>query len=215
VRTVYVHGITDGRDARRMAPNTSAASGSMGAIGLGAWRPSAVATGRWIATNAGAREEACDPTRDGGAARERGDAIERSYASGVTDEFADRWRSCAGPKGQRPHARGPCSSSARTVHARSRAFMDEDFQGFERNPRPRCYTHVALRRTFTLRGSRPSREHILVDTAAAAGKKTLRIAETESTRVTYFLTVARSPFPGETRLLIPRRRWRRMTCSRR
>ena len=50
-----------------------------------------------------------------------------------------------------------------------------------------------------------ARTHILVDTAASHGKKTLRIAETEKyAHVTYFFNGGEErEYPGETRVLIP------------
>jgi len=91
----------------------------------------------------------------------------------------------------------------------TRAFTDDDFAGFERNPRPRVHYTCMSRydESLTLPVAFPpeSRNDILVDTAAAAGKKTLRIAETEKyAHVTYFFNGGEEiPFEGETRLLIP------------
>jgi 2,3-bisphosphoglycerate-independent phosphoglycerate mutase len=218
VREVFVHAITDGRDTaphggreylRRLEEH-------MRAIGLG--RIASV-IGRYWAMDRDRRWERTRKAYDlytrgeGARASSAAEAIEKSYAAGVTDEFVE------------PVAIVPANSAPSVVRdgdaviffnfradrARqiTRAFMDDDFPGFERAVRPRvhytCMSRYDETFTFPVVFAPESREHILVDTAVAAGKKTLRIAETEKyAHVTYFFNGGEeSPFPGETRLLIP------------
>jgi 2,3-bisphosphoglycerate-independent phosphoglycerate mutase len=218
VREVYVHAITDGRDTaphggreylRRLEER-------MGAIGLG---KIATVCGRYWAMDRDKRWERTqrayslytrgEGTRAGTAA----DAIQKSYDAGVTDEFVQPVtiaRDGAPPVVVRD-GDAVLFFNFRADRARqiTRAFTDEDFQGFERQPWPRVHYTCMSRydETFTL----PvvflpeSRTNILADTAAKAGKKTLRLAETEKyAHVTYFFNGGEEiPFPGETRLLVP------------
>ena len=59
--------------------------------------------------------------------------------------------------------------------------------------------------------------NILGEVVAAAGRRQLRMAETEKyPHVTYFLNGGREePYAGEDRIMVPRRRSRPTTCSRR
>ena len=217
VREVYVHAITDGRDT---APNGGREylrrlEEHMRSIGLGRI---ATICGRYWAMDRDKRWERTRKaydlyTRGAGAhATSASEAIDASYAAGVTDEFVEPVAIQAG--GATALVRDGDAVifyNFRADRARqiTRAFMDDDFQGFERNPRPRVHYTCMSRydESFTLPVvfQAESRENILVDTAAAAGKKTLRIAETEKyAHVTYFFNGGEeNPFPGETRLLIP------------
>jgi 2,3-bisphosphoglycerate-independent phosphoglycerate mutase len=214
---VYVHAITDGRDTpphgareylRRLEEH-------LGKTGLG--RVASVC-GRYWAMD---RDKRWDRTRkayelytrgEGARAASAADAIEKSYAANVTDEFVEP--AAVLENGAPVTVRDGDAVlffNFRADRAReiTRAFTDEEFAGFERNPRPRvhytCMSRYEESLTLPVVFAPESREHILVDTAAAAGKKTLRIAETEKyAHVTYFFNGGEeTPFPGETRLLIP------------
>jgi 2,3-bisphosphoglycerate-independent phosphoglycerate mutase len=140
-------------------------------------------------------------------------AIQASYDAGVTDEFVEPVTIV--PNGSEPvviqDGDVVILFNFRADRARqiTRAFTDDAFTGFERNPRPRVHYTCMSRydESFTLPVvfAPESRKDILVDTAANAGKKTLRIAETEKyAHVTYFFNGGEEiPFEGETRLLIP------------
>ncbi len=217
VREVYVHVITDGRDT---APNGGREyirrlEAHMRAIGLGRI---ATVCGRYWAMDRDKRWERTQRAYDlytrGEAARANGaaDAIEASYAAGVTDEFVEPVVILKdGAPSVVRDGDAILFFNFRADRARqiTRAFMDEDFQGFGRSPRPRvnytCMSRYDESFTLPVAFASESRQDILVDTAAAAGKKTLRIAETEKyAHVTYFFNGGEeSPFPGETRLLIP------------
>jgi 2,3-bisphosphoglycerate-independent phosphoglycerate mutase len=89
------------------------------------------------------------------------------------------------------------------------AFTDRDFDGFERKKHPSVhYTCMArYEESFDLPVAfSPEPPHnILAQVAAAAGKTTLRIAETEKyAHVTYFFNGGEEKeFDGETRILVP------------
>ncbi|HKW15757.1 MAG TPA: 2,3-bisphosphoglycerate-independent phosphoglycerate mutase, partial [Candidatus Krumholzibacteria bacterium] len=150
---------------------------------------------------------------EGERAESAAEAIQRSYDAGVTDEFVEPFVIVSDDKEPRT-IRDDDSViffNFRADRARqiTRAFTDDAFTGFERNPRPRVHYTCMSRydESFTLPVvfAPESREDILVDTASGAGKKTLRIAETEKyAHVTYFFNGGEEiPFNGETRLLIP------------
>ena len=218
VRDVYVHAITDGRDT---APNGGREylrrlEEHMSAIGLGRI---ATVVGRYWAMDRDKRWERTQRAYDlytrgqGERCESAVEAIQRSYEAGITDEFVE-------PIAIVPHGAEPITIrdddsviffNFRADRARqiTRAFTDDEFQGFERSPRPRVHYTCMSRydESFTLPVVVPSesRNDILVDTAAAAGKRTLRVAETEKyAHVTYFFNGGEEiPFAGETRLLIP------------
>jgi 2,3-bisphosphoglycerate-independent phosphoglycerate mutase len=218
LRDVCVHAITDGRDTaphggkeylRRLEEH-------MKSIGLGSI---ATVVGRYWAMDRDKRWERTQRAYDlytrgqGARCASAVEAIERSYAAGVTDEFVEPnaiVREGAEPTTIRD-GDAVLFFNFRADRARqiARAFNDEDFHGFERNPRVRVHYTCMSRydESFTLPVvfAAESREHILADTAAAAGKTTLRIAETEKyAHVTYFFNGGEEiPFPGETRLMIP------------
>jgi 2,3-bisphosphoglycerate-independent phosphoglycerate mutase len=218
LRDVYVHAITDGRDT---APNGGREylrrlEAHMQSIGLGR-----VATiiGRYWAMDRDKRWERTARayklyTRgEGERAESAAEAIQRSYGAGVTDEFVEPFVIVSDDKEPRT-IRDDDSViffNFRADRARqiTRAFTDDAFTGFERNPRPRVHYTCMSRydESFTLPVvfAPESREDILVDTASTAGKKTLRLAETEKyAHVTYFFNGGEEiPFNGETRLLIP------------
>jgi 2,3-bisphosphoglycerate-independent phosphoglycerate mutase len=218
VRDVLVHAITDGRDT---APHGGREylrrlEGHMRALGVGRV---ATVTGRYWAMDRDKRWERTKRAYDlyvrgeGARAPSADEALRRSYEAGVTDEFVEPVAIAA--DGAAPvvvlDGDAVIFFNFRADRARqiTRAFTDENFTGFERSPSPRVrYTCMSrYDESFTLPVVFPpeAREHILVDTAAAAGKKTLRIAETEKyAHVTYFFNGGEeTPFPGETRLLIP------------
>lgn len=218
VRDVYVHAITDGRDT---APNggrkyLERLEAHMQSIGLGRV---ATIVGRYWAMDRDKRWERTQRAYDlytrgqGERCENAVEAIEKSYAAGVTDEFVEP--AAIVPDGKEPLTIRDDDSviffNFRADRARqiTRAFTDDDFQGFERNPRPQVHYTCMSRydESFTLPVvfHAESREDILVDTASKAGKKTLRLAETEKyAHVTYFFNGGEEiPFEGETRLLIP------------
>jgi len=218
LRDVCVHVITDGRDTaphggreylRRLEEHMSA--GGIGRV--------ATVCGRYWAMDRDKRWERTQRaynlyTRgEGVRAATAAGAIQASYDAGVTDEFVEPIVIAA--QGVEPTVVRDGDTivffNFRADRARqiTRAFTDDAFDGFARTPRPQVHYTCMSRyeESFALPVVFPpeSRRHILADTAAAAGKKTLRIAETEKyAHVTYFFNGGEeNPFPGETRRLIP------------
>jgi 2,3-bisphosphoglycerate-independent phosphoglycerate mutase len=217
VREAWVHAILDGRD-------TSPHGGEgylreleeqMHALGLGAV---STVVGRYWAMD---RDKRWERTRraydlftrgEGQRAASAAEAVRRSYDAGVTDEFVEpAMVADANPRGLVRDGDAVVFFNFRADRARqiTHAFADESFSGFERTARPRVH-YVCMSRyeevfDLPVAFAPESREHILVDTAAARGKKTLRIAETEKyAHVTYFFNGGEeSKFEGETRILIP------------
>jgi 2,3-bisphosphoglycerate-independent phosphoglycerate mutase len=149
---------------------------------------------------------------EGASAGSAADAIRRSYDAGVTDEFVEPVLITGdGSPGLVGDGDTALFFNFRADRARqiTRAFVDDPFSGFERAAHPRVH-YVCMSsydETLTLPVVFPpvARVHILVDTAAADGKRTLRIAETEKyAHVTYFFNGGEeTAFPAETRVLIP------------
>ncbi len=144
------------------------------------------------------------PLAEGSAA----DVVRRSYEAGVTDEFVE-------PVAL--DARGVQDGDAvvffnfRPDRARqiTRAFVDEDFTGFERTRRPRtffaCLTEYDPEIPAPVVFAKEFPDNVLADVLAAAGLRQYHIAETEKyAHVTFFLNGGREePKAGEERVLVP------------
>jgi 2,3-bisphosphoglycerate-independent phosphoglycerate mutase len=91
----------------------------------------------------------------------------------------------------------------------SRAFLFDDFDGFDRKVHPKVHyvTMTVYDKTFNcpVAFQPQSLDNILGKIASEAGKKQLRIAETEKyPHVTYFFNGGiEVPFPGEDRVIVP------------
>jgi 2,3-bisphosphoglycerate-independent phosphoglycerate mutase len=220
VSRVYVHVITDGRDASpygaaRYIPELEAVMREAGAGRI------ASIVGRYYSMD---RDKRWERTRLGYDAAVRGvadattqdpvAAVQRSYAEGATDEFikpvvivdAD-----GQPIGPIRNDDSVVFFNFRADRARqmTRAIALDEFDGFERPNRPRVqYTTMTVYdRTFrlpvvfepqTFSGN-------LADVLAAHARTNLRLAETEKyAHVTYFFNCGREePYTGEDRILIP------------
>ncbi len=219
VRELWVHAILDGRDT---APDggenyLAALETRMESIGLGAV---STVVGRYYAMD---RDKRWERTRraydlftrgEGLRAASAREAVRRSYQAGVTDEFVEPVVIADGagaPRGLVRDGDSVVFYNFRADRARqiTHAFIDETFPAFERVAHPRVHYVCMSRYDDTI--DRPVvfspelRTNILVDTAAARGKTTLRLAETEKyAHVTYFFNGGEEQeFPGETRRLIP------------
>ncbi len=214
VRRVFVHAILDGRDTAphggerylRELEERARAEG-VGTI--------ATVVGRYYAMD---RDKRWERTRraydlftrgEGSVAASSAEAMRRSYDAGVTDEFVEPV--LIDRDGLIRDGDSVVFYNFRADRARqiTHAFTDATFAGFERRAHPRVH-YVGMARyeeSLDLPSvfAPESRKHILVDTAAAQGKKTLRIAETEKyAHVTYFFNGGdEHEYPGETRILIP------------
>ncbi|HEX5132456.1 MAG TPA: 2,3-bisphosphoglycerate-independent phosphoglycerate mutase [Candidatus Krumholzibacteria bacterium] len=219
VRDVCVHAILDGRDT---APHggagyIAALEEFMARTGTGAI---ASVIGRYFAMDRDRRWERTRKAYDlftrgqGSAATSAVDAVRASYAAGVTDEFVEPVVIVrdGSPRGLIRDGDAVLLFNFRADRARqiTHAFTDAAFDGFERAVFPKVH-YVCMTRYYEDDFHLPvvfpaeSRTDILVDTAAASGKKTLRLAETEKyAHVTYFFNGGEEhEFSGEKRVLIP------------
>jgi 2,3-bisphosphoglycerate-independent phosphoglycerate mutase len=138
-------------------------------------------------------------------------AVDRQYKAGKTDEFmpalifsrANEQRVCDGDSVLFFNFR---ADRARQL---SQAFLLKDFDGFDREVWPQV--HFVSLTQYDARYSSPfifapeELKNILGEVVSGAGKKQLRIAETEKyAHVTYFFNGGvEKAFPGENRKLIP------------
>ena len=138
-------------------------------------------------------------------------AVERQYSLQKTDEFMPPLI-FALPNEQRVRdGETVLFFNFRADRARqlSQAFLLKDFDGFDREVWPQV--HFVSLTQYDVRYSSPfifapqELKHILGEIVSAAGKRQLRIAETEKyAHVTYFFNGGiEKPFPGEDRKLIP------------
>ena len=214
---VAVHAFLDGRDT----PPSSAAGfvetferriAGLDGVGI------ATVCGRFFAMDRDHRWERVEKaydlivSGDGARAPDALSAVRASYDAGVTDEFAEP-AAVAGYGGVRD-GDGLLMGNFRADRAREilSALLDPDFQGFARERVAAWAAAVgvteysAAHNAFmgTLFPPVPL-THILGERLAAAGKRQLRIAETEKyAHVTFFFNGGEEkPFAGEDRLLIP------------
>src|SRR6266478_9434320 len=138
-------------------------------------------------------------------------AVERQYSLGKTDEFMPPLI-FSHPNEQRVRdGNSVLFFNFRADRARqlSQAFLLKDFDGFDREVWPQV--HFVTLTQYDVTYSSPfifapeELKHILGEIVSAAGKRQLRIAETEKyAHVTYFFNGGvEKPFPGEDRKLIP------------
>ncbi len=141
-------------------------------------------------------------------------AIAQAYGAGQSDEFVEpRVIERGGrPVGTVDDGDGIIFFNFRSDRAReiTRTLTDDGFTGFERKKRPALSAYVCMTEydaTFGLPLAFPpeSYRNILGEVVAAAGRKQLRIAETEKyAHVTFFFNGgSEEPFEGEERVLIP------------
>jgi len=222
VPRVFVHVITDGRDASpagsiRYIPQLADVLRRTGGR-------IATVVGRYYAMDRDQRWErtkiAYDAMVGGSAdiiATSALQVAEQSHREHVTDEFI-RPAVIVGPDGA---AIGPVRDGDSVVffnfradRARqiTRALALDDFDGFERGARPavHCTTMTVYNRTFGLPVvfEPQSLSGNFADVIQAAGRTNLRLAETEKyAHVTYFFNCGREhPYDGEARVLVPSQR---------
>ncbi len=220
VGRVFVHAITDGRDA---SPTGAAKYIPELEAVMQAARTGRIATvvGRYYAMDRDKRWERIKLAYDAmisGQAETLAMAplppIQASHAAGITDEFI-RPIVIVGADGQ---PIGPIRDgdsvmffNFRADRARqlTRAIALDDFDGFERPGRPRVHytTMTVYDRTFNLPVvfTPQTFSGNLADVLAEHARTNLRLAETEKyAHVTYFFNCGREePYPGEDRILVP------------
>jgi 2,3-bisphosphoglycerate-independent phosphoglycerate mutase len=220
VARVFVHVITDGRDASPAGAvkYVGELEAVMARAGVGRI---ATVVGRYYAMDRDKRWERTKLAYDAmiaGRAETHSlsplPPIQVSYTTGITDEFirpvviidADLQ-----PIGSIREGDSVISFNFRADRVRqlTRAFALDDFDGFERPDRPRVHytTMTVYDRTFNLPVvfTPQTFSGNLADVLAEHGRTNLRLAETEKyAHVTYFYNCGREdPYPGEDRILVP------------
>ncbi|MDQ3347117.1 MAG: 2,3-bisphosphoglycerate-independent phosphoglycerate mutase [Acidobacteriota bacterium] len=220
VARVFVHAITDGRDASPAGAvkYVGELEAVMARAGVGRI---ATVIGRYYAMDRDKRWErtrlACNAMIAGRADTQSLSAlppIQVSYKTGITDEFI-RPIAIIGadlqPIGPIRDGDSVISFNFRADRVRqlTRAIALDDFDGFDRPERPRVHytTMTVYDRTFNLPVvfTPQTFSGNLADVLAEHGRTNLRLAETEKyAHVTYFFNCGREePYPGEDRILVP------------
>jgi 2,3-bisphosphoglycerate-independent phosphoglycerate mutase len=223
VPNVFVHAITDGRDTSptggvRYIGQLEAAIARAGVGRI------ATVVGRYYAMDRDKRWDRTTHAYDAivqgvgdATAQSPGQAIEASYAAGITDEFvkpvvivnAERQ-----PVGTIRNGDSVICFNFRADRMRQivRALGTENFDGFDRSSPPRVHltTMTVYDRTFSfpLVFEPQSLSGNFADVLEEHARKNLRLAETEKyAHVTYFFNCGREePYRGEDRILVPSQR---------
>lgn len=217
---VYLHAFLDGRDTppRSAGPSLEKAQALFAELGCGRV---ATITGRYYAMDRDNRWERVEPAyrllTEGVSEFSSEDALAglaAAYQREENDEFVLPTTIC--PEGCEPAfvADGDAVlfMNFRSDRARqlSRAFVDDNFDGFQRKVRPALADFVtATEYSATIDAAcafpPESLKNVLGDHIAQQGMTQLRIAETEKyAHVTFFFSGGREDlFPGEDRELIP------------
>lgn len=140
------------------------------------------------------------------------EAIDASYAQGVTDEFVIPTIIGSASEGRIHDGDTIIFFNFRPDRTRelTRAFIDADFREFDRGGRTPRVAFIGMteyERSFDIPVAFPDEppEHVLAETISRAGLRQLHIAETEKyAHVTFFFNGGRDePFPGESRRIVP------------
>ena len=219
-KRVYLHAFLDGRDTppRSAGPSLEKAEQLFAQLGCG--RVASIC-GRYYAMDRDNRWERVEPAyrllTEGTAehcAESASAGLQAAYARGENDEFVLPTAVC--PPGE-PAAVVADGDAVLFMNFRSdraremtRAFVEDDFDGFERRTRPRLAdfvttTEYAADIDAACAFPPDSLKNVLGDYIAQQGMTQLRIAETEKyAHVTFFFSGGREAlFPGEDRELIP------------
>ena len=135
-------------------------------------------------------------------------AVASSYVAAVTDEFVVP-AVCAAARVEEGDAVIFFNFRPDRARELTRAFVDPEFEGFERPVRPRtrfvCLTQYDSTIPAAVAFPKELPLHVLADVLAENGLRQLHIAETEKyAHVTFFFNGgAEEPKVGETRVLIP------------
>ncbi|MEW8506749.1 MAG: 2,3-bisphosphoglycerate-independent phosphoglycerate mutase [Candidatus Thiodiazotropha sp.] len=217
---VYLHAFLDGRDTPPKSAEASiiAANGVFQALGKGRI---ASLTGRYYAMDRDHRwdrtEQAFDMLVEGRASYQVEDAVQglhSAYQRGESDEFVKT--TAIVPSGMAPvkvvDGDVIFFLNYRADRARqlTSAFVEDEFEGFERPQRPRLGGFVSLTRyhkRFEIPVAFPPEKlrNVFGETISKQGLRQLRLAETEKyAHVTFFFNGGRErPFEGEERILVP------------
>ena len=219
-KRVYLHAFLDGRDTppRSAGPSLEKAEQLFAQLGCG--RVASIC-GRYYAMDRNNRWERVEPAyrllTEGTAehsAESASAGLQAAYARGENDEFVLPTAVCPPGEPAAVVADGDVVlfMNFRSDRARemTRAFVEDDFHGFERRTRPRLAdfvttTEYAADIDAACAFPPDSLKNVLGDYIAQQGMTQLRIAETEKyAHVTFFFSGGREAlFPGEDRELIP------------
>lgn len=219
LREVFVHCLLDGRDTppKSGADYLARLEGKMSEIGVG---KIATVIGRFYAMDRDNRWERVERAYNAIACGEgkpcasSAEAINGSYAAGITDEFVEPAVivNDGKPVGSVRDGDGFIFFNYRSDRAReiTRALALDECPGFQRKYRPCLASYVCMTEydaTFGLPLAFPpeSLSNIFGEVVGRSGLRQLRIAETEKyAHVTFFFNGGvEKPFPNEERCLIP------------
>ena len=215
-KKVYVHCIMDGRDTDPHSGKgfLTDLQKKLDELGVG---EIATVTGRYYAMDRDSnwdREEkayAAFVYGEGNHAANALEAIEKSYADGVTDEFVVPCVTCEGGRVQEGDTVVFINFRPDRARQITRIFVDDDFKGFERRYGRFHVQYVCM---AEYDATMPNVEvayppveltNVLGEYLAKNGKTQLRIAETEKyAHVTFFFNGGvEAPYEGEDRKVIP------------
>ncbi|MEN8175739.1 MAG: 2,3-bisphosphoglycerate-independent phosphoglycerate mutase [Pseudomonadota bacterium] len=219
-RSVYIHAFLDGRDMPPKSAHRSLEALQNLIKELGVGRIASV-VGRYYAMDRDHRWERIRQSYDliamghaGYSAPTACDALEMAYDRGESDEFVKATRIV--PKGGEPvrveHGDVIISMNFRSDRARqiTRAFIEDHFEGFEREHHPKLGSFVSLteyNKDFDIPVAFPPEPIVngFGEYISRLGLRQLRLAETEKyAHVTFFFNGGiEKPYPGEDRLLVP------------
>jgi len=212
---VRVHAFTDGRDT---PPQSGLDDLHRLQDALPAGARIATVTGRYYAMDRDHRWERVEKAYlalaegRGAAFADAASAMDKAYADGVTDEFV--LPSIIGDYAGMRDGDAILSFNFRADRVREllQALLDPDFDGFKRRSPIRFsaavgMTHYSDALDPLMKAIFPPQHmgNLLGEVVAGAGRKQLRMAETEKyPHVTYFLNGGQeTPFPGEDRIMVP------------
>ncbi len=213
---LYLHAFLDGRDTppRSASGSIAAAEACLDELSVGRI---ATVTGRYYAMDRDQRWDRVAPAYElltEGSAEHTADsaaaALEAAYGREENDEFVSPTR--IGPAAPIRDGDTVLFMNFRADRARqlTRAFVDDEFAGFERRQRPRLSAFITTTE-YAADINAPcafpptTLDNVLGDWVASRGLTQLRIAETEKyAHVTFFFSGGREEeFAGETRVLVP------------
>ncbi|NVK37268.1 MAG: 2,3-bisphosphoglycerate-independent phosphoglycerate mutase [Gammaproteobacteria bacterium] len=217
-KAIYVHGILDGRDVAPQSaqPFIEELEAHMASLGLGDKAKLATLVGRYYAMDRDNRwdrvQKAYDMYTQGKATYQAANGVEgllASYERDIHDEFIDD--TILGDAVKIEDGDSIIFANFRPDRAReiTRAFVEDDFNGFTRTARPQLSDFVMMTEYAadikTSCAFPPSAMvNDLGEYVSNLGKTQLRIAETEKyAHVTFFFSGGREEtYPGEERILI-------------
>lgn len=216
---VFVHAFLDGRDVPPANAREYLTALEEQMAGVGRGRIATIA-GRYYAMDRDRRWERTQKAYhaiadgDGIRAADPLTALDAAYERGETDEFVQPTVIVEDGRPVGPVAEGDTVIffNFRPDRARqlTRAFVDEDFQGFDRGPdRPRvsftCFTQYDKTIEAPVAFKPETIVNTLGEVLSREGVPQLRLAETEKyAHVTFFFNGGvETPYPGEERILIP------------